>query len=106
MKRLLSFLLCILFASNGLFAADPFRSHRYDVFKVLPLNEQNIVFVGNSITNMHEWWEAFGCEGNIVNRGVWGTFIGETVAYDLAGRKVTDPVKGIYIVDGVKLVVK
>ena len=81
MKRLLSFLLCILFASNGLFAADTFRSHRYDVFKVLPLNEQNIVFVGNSITNMHEWWEAFGCEGNIVNRGVWGTFIGETVGH-------------------------
>ena len=81
MKRLISFLLCILFVANGLFAADPFRSHRYDVFKVLPLDEQNIVFVGNSITNMHEWWEAFGSEDNIVNRGVWGTFIGETVEH-------------------------
>ena len=30
---------------------------------------------------MHEWWEAFGSEGNIVNRGVWGTFIGETVQH-------------------------
>ena len=81
MKKLVSFLFCLLFACNVVFAADPFRSHRYDVFKVLPLNEQNIVFVGNSITNMHEWWEAFGCEGNIVNRGVWGTFIGETVQH-------------------------
>ncbi len=81
MKKLISFLLCILLACNYVFAADPFRSHRYDVFKVLPLNEQNIVFVGNSITNMHEWWEAFGSESNIVNRGVWGTFIGETVQH-------------------------
>lgn len=81
MKKLISFLLCVLVACNSVFAADPFRSHRYDVFKVLPLNEQNIVFVGNSITNMHEWWEAFGSEGNIVNRGVWGTFIGETVQH-------------------------
>ena len=81
MKKLISFLLCILLACNCVLAADPFRSHRYDVFKVLPLNEQNIVFVGNSITNMHEWWEAFGCEGDIVNRGVWGTFIGETVQH-------------------------
>ena len=81
MKKLISFLLCILLACNCVLAADPFRTHRYDVFKVLPLNEQNIVFVGNSITNMHEWWEAFGSEGNIVNRGVWGTFIGETVQH-------------------------
>ena len=81
MKKLLSLMLCFLLAVAQLFAADPFRSHRYDVFKVLPLNEQNTVFVGNSITNMHEWWEAFGSEGNIVNRGVWGTFIGETVQH-------------------------
>lgn len=81
MKKLLSLMLCFLLAVAQLFAADPFRSHRYDVFKVLPLNEQNVVFVGNSITNMHEWWEAFGSEGNIVNRGVWGTFIGETVQH-------------------------
>lgn len=81
MKKLISFLFCILLACNCVLAADPFRSHRYDVFKVLPLNDRSIVFVGNSITNMHEWWEAFGSEGNIVNRGVWGTFIGETVQH-------------------------
>ena len=81
MKKLISFLLCILLACNCVLAADPFRSHRYDVFKVLPLNDRSIVFVGNSITNMHEWWEAFGSEGDIVNRGVWGTFIGETVQH-------------------------
>ena len=74
-------LLLVLTVGNSTFAADPFRSHRYDVFKVLPLNEQSVVFVGNSITNMHEWWEAFGSEGHIVNRGVWGTFIDETVQH-------------------------
>ena len=81
MKKLLLITLCFLFAVIPMSAADPFRSHRYDVFKVLPLNDQSIVFVGNSITNMHEWWEAFGSDGNIVNRGVWGTFIGETVQH-------------------------
>ena len=82
MKKLLSLLLLlVLTVGNRTFAADPFRSHRYDVFKVLPLNEQSVVFVGNSITNMHEWWEAFGSEGHIVNRGVWGTFIDETVQH-------------------------
>ena len=81
MKKLLFSLLLVLSSCNSIFAADPFRSHRYDVFKVLPLNEQSVVFVGNSITNMHEWWEAFGGEGDIVNRGVWGTFIDETVQH-------------------------
>lgn len=53
MKKLLSLTLSLLFVTIAAFAADPFRSHRYDVFKVLPLNEDNVVFVGNSITHMH-----------------------------------------------------
>ena len=81
MKKLISFLFCILFVTNSLFAADPFRAHKYDLFKVLPVNSESVVFVGNSITNMHEWWEAFGSNANILNRGVWGTFIGETVEH-------------------------
>ena len=79
MKKILSLIICLFIPVIGMKAADPFREHRYDVFKVLPLNEESVVFVGNSITNMHEWWEAFGCENNIANRGVWGTFISETV---------------------------
>ena len=81
MKKLISFLFSILFVTNSLFAADPFRAHKYDLFKVLPVNSESVVFVGNSITNMHEWWEAFGSNANILNRGVWGTFIGETVEH-------------------------
>ncbi len=77
MKKIILILLLLpIFLAK---AGDPFRDHRYDLFKVLPINSNNIVFIGNSITNMHEWWEAFESNHNIVNRGVWGTFIGETV---------------------------
>lgn len=79
MKRIPALIIAFLFVAVDFFAADPFRSHKYDLFKVLPVNNESIVFVGNSITNMHEWWEAFGSKGNILNRGVWGTFIDETV---------------------------
>ena len=61
--------LMILATGLGAMADEPFRQHRYDVFKALPVNSENIVFYGNSITNMHEWWEAFGSDGRILNRG-------------------------------------
>lgn len=61
------------------FADGPFRNHRYDAFKVLPVNSEQIVFIGNSITNMHEWWEAFG-NHNVVNRGVSGAITDEALA--------------------------
>ena len=47
----------------------PFRLHRFDSFKATPVTSDQIVFMGNSITNMHEWWEAFGCDQRIINRG-------------------------------------
>ena len=73
---LLSLLLCSLMV----FADLPFRNHRYDAFRMLPVKESNIVFIGNSITNMHEWWEAFGCNPNIINRGVSGALSRESLA--------------------------
>lgn len=77
MKR--SFLLlCWLLVAVLAFADEPFRNHRYDAFKVLPVNEEQIVFIGNSITNMHEWWEAFG-NHNVVNRGVSGAITDEAL---------------------------
>ena len=61
-----------------MFADEPFRNHRYDSFKVLETNGESIVFIGNSITDMHCWPEAFvTSEGNylpIVNRGNSGTY--------------------------------
>lgn len=76
---------CILAALAALmicataFADQPFRNHRYDALGVLPVHHGDIVFVGNSITNMHEWWEAFGCTQNILNRGVSGCVSSETL---------------------------
>lgn len=73
---LLTLLLCI----GSIAHADlPFRNHRYDGFKVLKVNSESIVFIGNSITNMHEWWEAFD-NPNIVNRGVSGAVSDEALA--------------------------
>ncbi len=57
----------------------PFRQHRFDQFKALPQAENPIVFFGNSITNMHEWWEAFGSRQNILNRGNSGATTSELI---------------------------
>lgn len=53
-------------------ADHPFRRHRFDVMRSLPVDTADIVFYGNSITNMHEWWEAFGSDRRILNRGASG----------------------------------
>ena len=61
-----------------MFADEPFRNHRYDSFKVLETNNESIVFIGNSITDMHCWPEAFKTSTGeylpIVNRGNSGTY--------------------------------
>ena len=78
MKKLFTVLICALLSTVTMFADEPFRNHRYDSFKVLQTNSQSIVFIGNSITDMHCWPEAFvTSEGNylpIVNRGNSGTY--------------------------------
>lgn len=76
MKRLLFSLLACL-CMLGAWADKPFRNHRYDSFKVLPPSEGCILFIGNSITDMHCWPEAFKTSTGeylpIVNRGNSGT---------------------------------
>ena len=78
MKKLLTLFICGLFAFVVAFADEPFRNHRYDSFKVLETNSESIVFIGNSITDMHCWPEAFvTSDGDylpIVNRGNSGTY--------------------------------
>lgn len=60
----------VIFAGALTAKADlPFRNHRYDSFKASPVTSQNIVFMGNSITNMNEWRECFGNDPRIINRG-------------------------------------
>lgn len=67
-KKILAALLCTAMAGS-MFADVPFRNHRYDSFKGTPTRPGQTVFVGNSITNMHEWWEAFGSVHSIIGRG-------------------------------------
>ena len=78
MKRLLTFLICGVLSVATMFADEPFRNHRYDSFKVLETNNESIVFIGNSITDMHCWPEAFRTSTGeylpIVNRGNSGTY--------------------------------
>ncbi len=79
MKNKILSLFLMLLAPACAMADLPFRNHRYDVFKVLAVENDNIVFLGNSITNMHEWWEAFG-NPKILNRGNSGAVTDEMVA--------------------------
>ena len=78
MKKLLTLIVCALLSTATIFADEPFRNHRFDSFKVLEPNGESIVFIGNSITDMHCWPEAFKTsDGNylpIVNRGNSGTY--------------------------------
>lgn len=76
MKKVLLTLFSFFFVLSGAWADLPFRNHRYNGFAVLQTNSESIVFVGNSITNMHEWWEAFG-NTNVLNRGVSGAVTDE-----------------------------
>ena len=78
MKKLFTFFICSLLSMATAFADEPFRNHRYDSFKVLETNDESIVFIGNSITDMHCWPEAFKTSTGeylpIVNRGNSGTY--------------------------------
>lgn len=69
MKRIFLSVLTLMLVTIAAKADLPFRQHRFDQFKALPLQDSTIVFFGNSITNMHEWWEALGSEQKVLNRG-------------------------------------
>lgn len=80
MKKLLTLLALLCVLCTGAWADGYFRNHRYDVFKSMPIDESSIVFVGNSITNMHPWVEAFGNNPNVRNRGNSGATSSEILA--------------------------
>ena len=80
LKRFAAAAVAMAFLGSSVCVADhPFRRHRFDVMKTLPVDSTDIVFFGNSITNMHEWWEAFGSDGRILNRGASGASSRELV---------------------------
>lgn len=77
-RIILSFLSFICLFSLPVYADFPFRDHRYNSFKTLePNKEGDIIFIGNSITNMMNWNELFGGNPNIKNRGTSGAFTQE-----------------------------
>ena len=71
MKKIKLFCFCLLAClALSSYATEAFRLHRYDAFKALKVTENDVVFFGNSITDMHNWTEAFtGSPYRIVNRG-------------------------------------
>ena len=75
MKKLLLALLALVCVQTVCLAS--FREHRYDSFKVLEPEEGSIIFIGNSITDMHLWHEVFRTSDGktlpIINRGNWST---------------------------------
>lgn len=79
MKRKFVLALLASMAIGNAWATDAFRVHRWESFYGLPVTTGNTVFVGNSITNMHDWWEAFGDNQSILNRGTSGGFTYEVL---------------------------
>lgn len=75
--RLILLLTALCFPFLHCVADGPFRQHRYDSWRVLMPPQGAIVFVGNSITDMHNWGEAFGGNPLIVNRGNSGAVSSE-----------------------------
>ena len=73
MKKLilpvLLFLTCFSFAQNSKFGT--FYDQRKSLFEILPESKNEIIFLGNSITNFAEWSELFS-NPNIKNRGISG----------------------------------
>lgn len=73
MKKVLFFAFLLLALSAS--ADNPFRTHRFSAFRALPADSNAILFVGNSITDMHPWPEAFAgvpLPLHVCNRGVSG----------------------------------
>ena len=84
LKRVLTAILTCLFIS-GVYvtvkADAPFREHRFSGFRTLPIcSEGDIVFIGNSITNMPGWYELVGSKYNVHGRGNSGGYAEEVLA--------------------------
>lgn len=83
MKKLLLAIL-IAFASNGIAQqknqivkydsgyVNSFYNHRLEYFNAMPNNKNEIVFLGNSITEGGEWQELLPEYKNVINRGIGG----------------------------------
>ena len=71
--RLIGIMILSLMTFASTWADDiPYRQQRREIFRQLPVHENNIVFLGNSITDFGLWSEFFGSDANIINRGIQG----------------------------------
>ena len=72
MKKIIFFLLLITFSiSLSAQQHSTFYYQRVSLFEKLPTSTNDIIFLGNSITNGGEWSELFG-NPNVKNRGISG----------------------------------
>lgn len=78
-RRLLCVMMAMVLTAGVVCASPGYRRHRYDEFKGLRVDTSSIVFVGNSITDMHNWSEAFGNDPRVISRGVSGGFSDEVL---------------------------
>lgn len=74
MKKILFLVIVLSITAFDAGADEAQRKHRYDMFRMLPIDTNAIVFVGNSITEMFNWNEVFLPKApyHICNRGVSG----------------------------------
>jgi len=80
MRRKLLISLVLSLVSISLMADARYRNARYASFAE-GSPKGGIVFVGDSITDLGEWWEFFGDRPEILNRGVSGTTSEEMLAH-------------------------
>lgn len=65
----------IAFADSEILLADSYYDRKVSLFELLPIGPDDIVFVGNSITDGAELQELFGMP-NIKNRGITSDVVG------------------------------
>lgn len=70
MKRLILFAAALV-CTSAVFAQGEYNFQRRSLFEVLPTHADDIVFLGNSITDGCEWAELFG-DARVRNRGISG----------------------------------
>lgn len=72
MKKILSiFVLGFIFTQTVFAQYSTYYNQRKSLFEVLPITSDDIVFVGNSITDGAEWCELLG-DNHVKNRGISG----------------------------------
>lgn len=62
-------------------ASLSYRIHAYDVMDNTSVDRNSIVLIGDSRVSIHEWWEVFGSNPDIVNRAVAGNHTSEIIEH-------------------------